>query len=509
MKTPRTWLLLAGALACGIIASLGFAPIGIWPFTIIGIGAFCLITRVLTVAKSALAGYLFGLGFFGVTISYVAVLGAWVAVLLVAVVSCYLLLLGSAIRLIQQLPAWPLWVACLWTGMEFCLSRFPLGGFGWSRLAFTSPDSPFGGYLWLFGAAGVTFLIALAAGLLANFVVAISIKRWLIGVLILLIATGGWLAGLAPIPAGTHEIRVGFVQGNVDGSAGPRAMGYAMSVTNNHLSETITLLAKARTGLTKNPDIIVWPENSVDLDPTQDAATARIVSLANRLAARPLFIGAVMSGPGADERQTSSLWYDDTGNIQARYDKRNAVPFGEYTPFKKLVFVLVPMAKWVGKQTVPGTKPGVLDVEVNNHPIKVGDIICYELAFDNTVYDLARYGAQIVLVQSNNATYTGTFQPKQQFAITRVRAMELRREIVVTTTSSLSGLIGSKGEVKAITDEGSAACEVFSIPKRQAITPAIKTGPLIEIMSLVAGFISVGLVVTKLLRCQGRIGNHE
>lgn len=509
MKTPNVWLLFVGALACGIISSLGFAPIGIWPLTIIGIGAFCLVTRPLTVAKSALAGYLFGLGFFGVTISYVAVLGTWVAVLLVAVVSCYLLLVGVGIFLVQRLPFWPLWVACLWTSMEFCLSRFPLGGFGWSRLAFTSPDSPFGGYLWLLGAPGVTFLIALAAALLADCVAASSVKRWLTAVLVLVIGVGGWLVDLAPVPAGTSEIRVGIVQGNVDGSAGPRAMGYAMSVTNNHLAETITLLAKARTGLTENPDIIVWPENSVDLDPTQDAATARVVSLASHLASRPLFIGAVMSGPGAEERQTSSLWYDASGELQARYDKRNAVPFGEYTPFKKLVFALVPMAKWVGKQTVPGTKPGVLSVEVNNHPIKVGDIICYELAFDKTVYDVARYGAQIVLVQSNNATYTATFQPKQQFAITRVRAMELRREIVVTTTSSFSGLIAPKGEIRAITDEGSAACEVFTIPQRQAITPAVQTGPIIEIIALIAGLISAGLVVAKLIRRRGRIANHE
>ena len=45
------------------------------------------------------------------------------------------------------------------------------------------------------------------------------------------------------------------------------------------------------------------------------------------------------------------------------------------------------------------------------------------------------------MVQSNNATYGGTGQIEQQFAITRARAMESRREIAVATTNSVSGFI--------------------------------------------------------------------
>ena len=76
-------------------------------------------------------------------------------------------------------------------------------------------------------------------------------------------------------------------------------------------------------------------------------------------------------------------------------------------------------------------------------------MICFELAYDQTVYDAVRGGAQVLMVQSNNATYGGTGQIEQQFAITRARAMEARREIAVATTNSVSGFIDRDGRVVA------------------------------------------------------------
>ena len=110
---------------------------------------------------------------------------------------------------------------------------------------------------------------------------------------------------------------------------------------------------------------------------------------------------------------------------------------------------LVPILKEVGAQSVPGTRPGVLDVSAAGRSLKVGDVICFELAYDKTVYDVVRGGAQVMMVQSNNATYGGTGQIEQQFAITRARAMEARREIAVATTNSVSGFIDRDGRVVA------------------------------------------------------------
>ena len=121
-----------------------------------------------------------------------------------------------------------------------------------------------------------------------------------------------------------------------------------------------------------------------------------------------------------------------------------------------------------------------LDVAVNGQPIKIGDVICFELAYDQTIYRSLIGGAQMLMVQSNNATYGGTGQIEQQFAITRARAMESRREIAVATTNSVSGFITRDGSVTARTQEFTAQSMVVEMPLRSALTPAIRVAPWLE-----------------------------
>ncbi len=75
----------------------------------------------------------------------------------------------------------------------------------------------------------------------------------------------------------------------------------------------------------------------------------------------------------------------------------------------------------------------------------LGIMVCYDLVYDDFAYDTVTHGGQVIVVQSSNAMYQGTGQIEQQFAITRARAMELRREILVVTTSGVSGLINADG----------------------------------------------------------------
>jgi apolipoprotein N-acyltransferase len=162
------------------------------------------------------------------------------------------------------------------------------------------------------------------------------------------------------------------------------------------------------------------------------------------------------------------------------------VPFGEWIPFRAQLLPLVPILKEVGAQSVPGTSPGVLTVPVDGRTVKIGDIICFELAYDSTIYSTLSNGAQVLMVQSNNATYGGTGQIEQQFAITRARAMEARREIAVATTNSVSGYIDADGTVVRRTEEFTAASMVVEMPLRSGLTPAVVVAPWID-RALAAG----------------------
>jgi apolipoprotein N-acyltransferase len=296
---------------------------------------------------------------------------------------------------------------------------------------------------------------------------------------LLALPAGLRLYQVEPEQTAAGQVNVGIVQGNIPGR-GIEAMGRARSVTNNHLSETVNLITRVRLGQQAQPDFLLWPENSTDIDPTVDPVTRLTVDAAAQVAGRPILVGAVMQGPGEGERQTSALWWLPGRGPQARYDKQNLVPFGEWIPFRDQLKPLVPILERVGAQSVPGTKPGLLTVDVGDRTIRLGDVICFELAYDKTVYAALRGGAQVMLVQSNNATYGGTGQIEQQFAITRARAMEARREIAVATTNSVSGFIDRNGKVVYRTAEFTADSLVVSMPLRSALTPALKVSPWLE-----------------------------
>lgn len=487
------------AVLAGAALGLAYQPYALWPLALVAVAVLTLLARHAGPRRSLWLGLLFGLAQGAVAISWVSVLGWWVAVLLVIAMSVWPMAVAWAIARTASLPAGWLFASAAWIAAEFGTANVPFGGFPWLRLVWTSVDQPMSGWLPVIGAAGTSWLVAASGQALAALVsprrgrsLGPTLTRVLAVVLLGAGFAGGAVLAARPVPPGGPDVTLGVVQGDIDGTAGPRAMGYARSVTDNHVSETVMLMARARTGLDPEPDLVLWPENSTDIDPTRDAQTALLVQLAERVAARPILVGAVMSGPGPDERQTSTLWWTTDNRIVSRYDKRNLVPFGEYVPLRSELLPLLPILKEVGAQSVPGTGPGVLTGPLaDGRELTVGTVICYELAWDTTVADTVTHGARVLVVQSNNGTYTGTGQPRQQFAITRGRAMELQREIVVATTNSLSGLIDARGRVILQSREGTAWARNITVPERTGVTIGARLDPWLDWASLVVALVGV------------------
>ena len=500
------------AAGAGLLTALAFQPYDLWPLVVVGIGLLTVLVRGRRLREAFGTGYVFGVAFLAVTVGWTYVIAVPVAVLLVVVWALWFAGAGLATMLVMRLPLWPLWVATEWVLVEYLYSRVPWGGFGWTRLAFTQADSPLAGLFPYVATTGVSFLVALLGAALAWAWFAYRTTRGrtrlraiAVVAFAYVLAVGGAVVvrAVTSVPAVRDTITVGMVQGNVDG-VGLEAFGRARSVTNNHMSETVALMAKARAGLVPMPDFVLWPENSTDIDPVLDGQTRDVVSTAVAVADVPILVGAVTEGPGPYERQTTALWWDPTTGPGALYHKRNLVPFGEWIPLRAQLLPLIPMLKLVGAQSVPGDSPGVLSVDIPQHgTTRVGVLICFELAYDQTVRDMMTGdastggGAQIVTVQSNNATYAGTGQISQQWAITRIRAMETQREILVATTNALSGYIEPDGTVRYETHQRTAASTSVVMPVRDGLTPAIRFGAAIE---LVLVFIAVAALAATVWR---------
>ena len=74
-------------------------------------------------------------------------------------------------------------------------------------------------------------------------------------------------------------------------------------------------------------------------------------------------------------------------------------------------------------------------------------MICFEVAYDGVVHDVAELDPRLLVVQTNNATYMGTGQVEQQFAISRLRAIETGRHVVTVATNGISGIVAPDGSV--------------------------------------------------------------
>ena len=125
------------------------------------------------------------------------------------------------------------------------------------------------------------------------------------------------------------------------------------------------------------------------------------------------------------------------------YDKTHPVPFGEYIPLRSLLGARIPALNQIPSDMVRGTRPG----RAAGRAGPAGVLMCFEVAYDGLLRGLVDDGADVIVVPTNNATYTGTGQIEQQFAMSRLRAIETGRYVVVASTNGISGIVAPDGHV--------------------------------------------------------------
>ncbi|WP_432084893.1 apolipoprotein N-acyltransferase [Streptomyces sp. bgisy095] len=305
--------------------------------------------------------------------------------------------------------------------------------------------------------------------------------------LAVLLPVTGALAALPLVDDSAEDgtATVAAVQGNVP-RLGLDFNAQRRAVLDNHAARTRELAKAVEEKREPRPDFVLWPENSSDIDPYANADAADVIDEAVRAIGAPTVIGAVIAPETGKLRNTLIQWEPGRGPV-ATYDKRHVQPFGEYIPMRPLVRIFNSNVDRVSRDFGAGTEVGVFDLAGT----RVGLATCYEAAFDWAVRDTVTHGAQLITVPSNNATFGRSEMTYQQLAMSRVRAVEHSRSVVVPVTSGVSAVIRPDGEVVAETRMFTPDVLVEKVPLRSSQTPATRMGTLPE--ALLAALAAAGL----------------
>ncbi len=507
-RFSRAWLLrFIIAAVSGFTLYLSFSPRPLWWLAPLAFTGLALVMHGRRFRGAFGYGFLFGMGFFLPLLTWLQDFlgpdfGPWPWIGLSMVLSLYLGLGGGLSTVVWRLPLGPLWAALLIIAMETPRTWFPFGGFPWGRVAFSQPEGPFVSLASVGGAPLVGLAVVLTGFGLAALCLRVKdsfprlsegkesfTRRPILAAGILTVAP--LVAGLAVWPTiGTEaqdgELTVATIQGNAP-DIGLALEGRRDELRNNHLAESAKLLGKVNAGEVAEPDLLIWPETAMGLA-GDDADVDQMV----RSYGKQAIIGALVRLPDGSAQNSAIVWDPATGPGQ-RYAKQQLVPFGEYVPAREVAELVTPFVDSVANMT-PGDGA---NVALSVAGTKVGVFICYETAFDYPARESVADGAELLVVPTNNAWYGPGEMSYQQLAMSRLRAVEHGRAVVVSATSGVSAIVAPDGSITASTSLFTADSLVGRVPLRQQTTLSDLLGVTTEygLLALAAAGVAGGFVL--------------
>jgi apolipoprotein N-acyltransferase len=467
------------ALAGGLAASASLPPGGWWGALPIAAALLALTLDEQRARARALHGALFGLGWFAPALWWVTSFAPPGYVALVLVSAAVVAASAAATPGRSSALATP---AAL-TVIEMVRLHWPFGGFPLGGLALGQASGPWTGVAPVAGSSAVV-LVASATGT-AGLVLAHAVARRLrqqrlrdmrsrpllaaVTLAVLLLAAA---LPVAPGNRSTQTLTVAAVQGG--GPRGiPAVVADAGAVLDRHVQASRQVPADA--------DLVVWPEDVVDIDgPLAGSRQEAVLRSVAAALGRPLVAGVVEDvAPGRFANAAVVVGPD--GMPGDRYDKVHRVPFGEYIPGRGV------LDRWVDLSLVPK------DAVVGKHPpviraagARLGVVISYEVFFPGRAREAVNAGGRLLLVPTNAASFTTPQVPAQELAAARLRAVETARAVVQAAPTGYSALIAPDGRVSELSELGHVAVLTGRLPLSDERTWYVRAGDLPLILTVAA-----------------------
>lgn len=494
------WAALIVSALGGVVYDLGFPGASVWPLAFAGI-AMALVSLIGRSSWAAFhIGLVFGLAFYLTHVSWTSLyLGPvpWLALSILEslFVAGGAVLIALAYRWLPRATSsrWarlvllPLLVAGLWILRETAIGTVPYGGFPWGRAALSQSESPFAQVVSWVGSSGLGFVMVV---IVAGAIEWVRLRGW--RDLRTAIPVAALIVVAMVLPAWptvtTGELRVASVQGNgPSGYFDEREPGDILAA---QLDATEPVLDE------EGIDVLLWPEGGSDVDPTRSAEGARVFDDLSRQVDAPVVLNTVTLDDEERFYNTSLLWEAGEGAVD-RFSKRNPVPFGEYIPDRWFYDALAPeLTGLIQRGYSPGTEPPVFELD----GAVAGLAICFDVIYDGLIWEGARDGAEVYLLQTNNADFRGTDENQQQLAIARLRAIETGRSVVNISTVGTSQVIDPTGRTIDSLPAYEAGAMVTDVELREGFTPSVVLGgfvPTLITLAALAGLVFAGVRAAK------------
>lgn len=489
----RRAALAAAALAVGggVLWGLTFSRHATWwlpPLALVPL--FLLLDR----RRAGWLGWLHGIAGWTTAMSWIVhtltvygMLPGWLAGLALLALAAYLGLyhalfaaLGARLWRSPSRAAW-LALPALWVALEW-LRGMVVTGFPWNLAASSWTTMP--GALplaaWV-GAFGVSWLLVATTALAARAWRRRDARLATLAVLlpaILLPVAGRWAAGSPDGESPAKWVRV--VQPNT-----PNLVVWDAEAVGR---QTERLFAMSRAACDR-PALLVWPESAAwPYEYPRDLALRQAV---DELAARgcPVLLNTPTS---EGERTFNSALLVGAAGVEARYDKRHLVPFGEYVPWRDTLPFVGKIARRAGDFS-PAREVSLLPLGAD----LLGVAICFEVIFPGEVAELVRAGATVLVTMTNDAWYGDTAAPWQHLRAAQFRAAENRRPLLRAAVTGVSAVVAPDGRLLAALGVGEQGTLAAPVAGRSDLAPFTRAPWLVPALAWVVAL--AGLAWTRVV----------
>lgn len=471
---------LTVAALSGALATLSFAPYNYWFLAPLSLFAFFFLLQQQTVKRSALIGFLWGLGLFGTGISWVHVsidtfggMPKIASLFLMTLLISYLALFPAAFgalfnRVNRGRPFHQLLLSgpVLWLLLDWFRGWF-LTGFPWLWLGYSQIDSPLAPIAPILGVEGITLALVLIS---ASLVAATYYRNWRPLLLPALIIGLGSLAGsirwVTPDP--DNSVDVALIQGNV-----PQELKWLPS------QRWPTLMTY--TDLTRenwDADLIIWPEAAIPALETQVPTFLQNLDSAARHNQSTVITGVLdQKTNGEYFNNILTLGMNSDGPYQyeaaTRYSKHHLLPFGEFVPFGDL---LRPLAPFFNLPMSSFSRGDYIQPNLEANGYSLAPALCYEIAFSEQVRQNVDSDTELLLTLSNDAWFGRSIGPFQHMEIAQMRSLELGKPLLRATNNGVTGVVDHQGKIiKQIPQFETAVLRTTVVPTK-GLTPYTSLG---------------------------------